>query len=224
MNGPRVQRAAAHVRALIEEGRTLPALEGMSATSGRYFSGEARVQVQSWLVRVANALDTIFGERSSHCFHFKDYTKSGFKHIEHGHEILNIVGTLDGALRDLEGGFLIGQEFLLAAEVHDSLLMQAKNLCGLGYCQAAAVMARIVLEDTLRRICAAKGLNSLAGASALNDALKMEKIYSQAEWRRVQSWLDVGNAAAHGKTEDSELPSVERMIDDVSRFVAAQLA
>lgn len=211
------------MKELVEEGRALPAREQNSTDFGSYFRSEARVDVQSWLVRVGNCLETVLGAGSVHCYHFKDYTKDGFKHVERGHDILNIMGILDGGLRDLEGGFLLGQEFLLAAEVHDSLLSQAKELCNKGYAQAAAVIARVVLEDTLRRVSAANGLNSAGKASLLNDELKKKSVYSQPQWRLIQACLDVGNAAAHNKTEDFGQTSVERMIDDVERFLVAQM-
>lgn len=224
MNSQRIQKTVAHLKALIVEGLELPQLERESDTFGSYFPSKDRVRIQSWLVRVGNVLETVFGSGSMHCYHFKDYTKDGFKHIETGHDVFNIVGILDAALHDIEGGYLLGQEFLLAAEVHDSLLCQAKDLCSNGYVQASAVLARVVLEETLRRVSAAEGLDAGGKASALNEELKRMKVYSQPQWRLIQVCLDVGNSAAHGKIEDLGQATVERMIEDVERFSAAQLA
>jgi hypothetical protein len=39
-----------------------------------------------------------------------------------------VEAVLQGALSDLEGGFLVGQEFLVAGEVFDSVLEEGKHL------------------------------------------------------------------------------------------------
>jgi hypothetical protein len=106
---------------------------------------------------------------------------------------------MHAALDDLKNGFLGNQEMLVAAAVFDSVLEQAKYLNSQGYKDPAAVLTRTVLEDALRRIARAEGEDDSTKASAINDVLKKTGRVSQPLWRQIQFWLDVGNAAAHGK-------------------------
>jgi hypothetical protein len=39
----------------------------------------------------------------------------------------------------------------------------------------------------------------------------------------IQAWLDVGNAAAHGKTDEFHEQDVVKMLDGISEFLADEL-
>jgi len=135
-----------------------------------------------------------------------------------------LIGILTGALSDLEDGFLAHQEQLVAGVVFDSVLEQARHLLAAGFKDPAAVLSRVVVEDCLRRLSRHAGLSDAGKASALNDALRDCGCYALPQWRLVQSWLDIGNAAAHGKFADYDAAAVGRMIEDVARLVALELA
>jgi hypothetical protein len=144
----------------------------------------------------------------------------GIQFVEHSYEVLSIVGLLSGAVDDLEKGYLLEQEFLIAGALFDSLLEQAKHLNQAGYKDPAAVLGRVVLEDALRRIARREGLDSSEKASALNDSLKNAGVYVQPRWRIVQAWLDIGNAAAHGKVSEFTEQDVTKMLEGISEFLA----
>ena len=141
----------------------------------------------------------------------------------HSYEVLPIVGLLEGCRNDLQGGFLKRQEVLLSAALFDNVLEQAEHLVAAGHKDPAAVLGRVVLEDSLRRIADEEGLDATKKASALNDDLKGAGRYSQPQCRLVQAWLDIGNAAAHGDFDKYEASDVARMLEDVRRFSAREL-
>ena len=128
---------------------------------------------------------------------------------------------LEGALNDLENGYLIGQEFIIAGEVFDSVLEQATYLNQSGHKDPAAVLARVVLEDSLKRLAREESLNETLSASRINDELRRVGRYAQPQWRLIQAWLDLGNAAAHGRFAEYSQQDVQKLIEDIERFLAA---
>lgn len=208
---------------LIIEGEEIAKLE----KPGAYFDfiqDEDIIKLHAWLTKVINSLETIFGVNSPQYRTFRDILpKDGLKNIGHSYEIYPIVGVLSGALNDLEKGFLIGQEFLISSELFDTVLEEAKELNEKGYKDPAAVLVRVALEDSLKRIARREGLDSDKKTSVVNEDLKNKAIYNQIEWRRIQSWLDIGNAAAHGKFTEYTQVQVSEMIKGVEGFLATYL-
>ena len=122
--------------------------------------------------------------------------------------------------RSVEKGYLLGQEFLTAGEVFDSVLEQAKHLVKNEYKDPAAILARVVLEDALKRLARAESIDDKQKASSINDELKAKGKYPQPQWRLIQSWLDIGNAAAHGKFTEYSKDDVVKLIEGVEGFIA----
>ena len=123
---------------------------------------------------------------------------------------------------DLEKGYLLSQEFLIAGEVFDSILVQAKQLTQGGYKDCAAVLARTVLEDTLKRLARSEGIDENLRASVINDELKKSGKYPQAQWRFIQAWLDIGNAAAHGRFDEYSEGDVLELIKGIEQFLVTE--
>jgi len=221
MLSPKHKRYADRIRELIEKGQAVAKLERPSDVVGPFIRD--KVPLQAWLVNVNNILETAFGSQSPHMHHFQQFTKD-IRRVEHSSEVNSIVGILTGALDDLEKGYLLGQEFLIAGEVFDSVLEQAKHLNRSGHKDPAAVLARVVLEDALKRMARGEGLDvdDNQSASWLNDELKRIEKYPQPQWRLIQAWLDIGNAAAHGKFNEYNEEDVEGLIKDIERFLAAE--
>lgn len=223
MLSPKHQRQANRLRELIEEGLVVAKLERPSSV-GAYIQNEDTIQAQAWLTKARNILTTVFGHQSVQIRHFEEVLpRGGIRIVAHSHEIYPIVGVLEGALDDLEKGYLIGQEFLIAGEIFDSILEQAKYLMQGGYKDPAAVLVRVVLEEALRRLARAEGINENQKASVLNDEMKRLDRYPQSQWRFVQAWLDIGNAAAHGKFNEYSEEDITKLIEGVEHFLAAEL-
>ena len=102
---------------------------------------------------------------------------------------------------DLEKGMINNIENIVSLDLFDDMIEQAKslrkqNIDSLN--RAACVLARIVLEDTIKKLCKIHKINPPSDkASAGNDELKKRNIYSTPQHRFIQAWLDVGNVAAH---------------------------
>jgi len=215
---PKYLRVAERLKQLIEEGKQVAALERPSQHVGPYIQDNAKLT--EWLVKVDNIVRSVFGLDSAHFIHAREVIQGA---PSRAYEVNRLIGILNGALSDLEGGFLAHQEQLVAGVVFDSVLEQARHLLGAGFKDPAAVLGRVVVEDCLRRLSRQAGLSDSGKAAAMNDALRDSGRYSKPQWRLIQTWLDLGNAAAHGKFSEYDEAAVSRMLQDTERFVAQEL-
>ena len=207
---------------LIQEGIEIANLQqDSSVLGGSYFKDKDTIDLQAWLVKVKNIVRSIFEEESEQYSQLKELTSNT---IHNARRIYAIVGLLKGAKDDLENGFLIKQEFIIAGEVFDSVLEQAKYLNKKGYKDPAAVLTRVVIEDALKRIAKEENINQEQKASVLNTKLKEKERYSKSQWRLVQAWLDIGNSAAHGNFDEYSHKDVNKLIDDINIFLSVQLS
>ncbi len=177
--------------------------------------------MQSWITKPKNISLTVFGTESPHSNQFNSVipvTSSGQQWDTP--KIYSIVGVLHGALDDLSNGYLIGREFMIAGEVFDSLLNQSKFYLENDNKDIAAILARIVLEDALKRLARTEGLGDDLNASKINNELKNRERYPQVRWRSIQTWLDVGNSAAHGRFNEFTKEDVASALSGIERFLA----
>jgi len=131
-----------------------------------------------------------------------------------------VLGVLT-ALRDAVYQGLLGSfEQRIRANVHGDFLVQAKDLLDQSYHVPAMVLIGGVLEDHLQKLCIARSLQWKGDGSLgkYNDLLK-ETLYSQAEWRRIQSIGDDRNDAAHGQGQKVKPENVRDHLGYVQRLL-----
>jgi len=125
---------------------------------------------------------------------------------------------------DLEGGLINNLSNIISIDIFNDMIDQAielRNHNTESLNRAACVLSRIVLQDTLLRLCDIKGITLTRNkASVANDELKRISVYGTAKWREVQSWLDIGNAAAHPDPDFNEISEIDmdNMIKNVKSF------
>ena len=219
------ERIGARLQGLIEEGNAVADLERQSpGSSNKYIQDKDKVRLQAWLSNVLNIIEAIFGVSSPQYRHLRELMPNGPYHVAHSYEVFPIVGLLSGAHGDLQGGFLRDQEQLIAADVFDSVLEQAAELNRQAYKDPSAVLMRVVLEDALRRLARKNGVDPDHKATKLNDELKQQSVYAQPQWRLIQAWLDIGNAAAHGRFEEYGTDDVSNAIHGVEQFLISHFS
>ncbi len=194
-----------------------------------YYSGdfiyptEIYDKLANWLMKSENVLCLIFGEESIQIKRFRNL-RDDLKQ-EMYVKINQIKGLLEACLDDVKNGFLQGQEFIIANEIFDSVLEEAKFFLEQKNKDIAAILLRIVLEDNLRRISKNEGLQILDSAgknkklSILNEELKGKDFYNQTTWRQIQVWTDIGNDAAHGDFEKYNLEQVSGFYEGLVNFI-----
>lgn len=132
------------------------------------------------------------------------------------------IGILNAAISDFREGFMADARLLISAEVLSGMLEQAKELLENQYKDAAAVLIRAVLEDGLRRLSIAKGIDvePRAGIRKLADRLVKENAISKLQHDQILAMKTIGDSAAHAQIDKYRQNDVERFCEFVSDFVA----
>ena len=175
----------------------------------------------NWKVKARNLLSKACGMESEH---YRQFVKSEAANmVSTNLDILNSLKAVFLAAReDYEGGYLNSVRNLIQADVFGNELEQAKELLSAGYAPAAAVVAGVVLETTLRQLCADKGL-SVGKLDRMNSELAKEGTYNLLVQKRITALADIRNNAAHGHPEQFKASDVYDMISYVELFVSEQL-
>lgn len=133
------------------------------------------------------------------------------------------LGNLRSIRRAIESGLLLTVESLAAAEVFSDFLEQAEHLREKGFYVAAAVLGRGVLEEHLRKSCAAKGCFPTRTNPTINDynLALYPAHHDKAAMQHITAMATVGNDAAHEQKATDD--GVKQMLGDVRRFLAQHL-
>lgn len=174
----------------------------------------------AWKARSKNLLVLACGDKSEH---FKAFEQNEKANYGTNHSILiNLMTILDGARRDYEAGLCNSFRSIIQSEVFDNELEQAEELLKANYISAAAVIAGVVLETTIRQLCDDEGIGH-GKLDKMNADLTKAGRYSSLVQKQVTALAAIRNSAAHGKTDEFKRGDVENMIADVARFVREQL-
>lgn len=92
-----------------------------------------------------------------------------------------------------------------------------------GYKLAAAVIAGVVLETTLRDLCNQNSL-PIGKLDKMNSDLAKAGIYNKLQQKRITALADIRNSAAHGKPEEFSDNDVTMMIRDIEQFLITHLS
>lgn len=221
------KRYAERIEQLIKEGEELAQSEQPSKKPG-IKTIQDHTKLHAWLTKVDSIIEITFGQNSPH-FKRKEELFKGKTY--YASQVRFIVGLLTGALDDINNGFLVHQEFLIASEIFNSVLEEAKYLLDKGHKDVVAVLARIVVEDRLKRMAKQAGIDLYdppkeghnkpwrKSAAKLNYSLKDKGRYGEPQWSQIQAWLKVGNSAAHGDFNEYDQEQVRLMLEGIEHFL-----
>jgi hypothetical protein len=186
--------------------------------------GDDRVDSQlayQWATSTQSLLVRVFGQVSEHYRNFKAQVND---HLSFS-PAYRAQGVLKAAQEDYERGQLFDVRRLIEADIFDSFLEQADHLLEAGYHQAAAVVAGGVLEDGLRKLCEARDLPlpSRSKLDTMNADLAKAGVFSKLVQKRVTTYADVRNKAAHGQWDQFAEDDVREMVSGVRRVVEEHL-
>lgn len=175
------------------------------------FSLSDLAKLERWETSCLHLLDLTFEEGSIYYEHlegaFGNLNKEA--HLTHGVEIMK------GAKEEIEKGFLYSIEHLISADLFDSITEQAEYLLKNGFKDVAAVLGRVLIENTLKDIAKRESIlvPEKTQLSDLNQLLWKEEVYEKNVWRSIQAQIDVGNDAAHGHFDKYDASAVGNMLD-----------
>lgn len=174
-----------------------------------------------WGVKAKSLLSNACGDKSHHMMAFIGAEKP-VAYSNNFEALQRVKAVFLAAKEDYEGGYLNTVRNLVQAEVFGSELEQAGELLSTGYESAAAVIAGVVLETSLRNLCTEHGI-SPTSLNRMNDDLTKAGAYNSLQQKRIIAMAAIRNSAAHGKTDEFNTGDVKGMIDEVERFLASTL-
>jgi len=126
---------------------------------------------------------------------------------------------LESAKEEIEKGFLYKIERLISADLFDSVLEHAEFLLSNGHKDSAAVLGRVVIENTLKRIAERESIAfpDKVKPSKINETLWKNQVYDKLAWRLIQDYINLGNSAAHGDFGKYSNGEVEDMLGWIRR-------
>lgn len=210
------KKYADRITELVEEGEALVKLEKSTIKSPSLKTVQEQDRLQAWLANAQNILLSIFGEDA---IQFADFIKLKKEKTYYASTIKGIYGLLQGHLQDLEKGLLYRYDFLVAGELFENTLDQADELCKNNYKDAAAVLARVVVENALKKLAEKNGIPTKQTAAKLSEELKNKGVIDKARHSEIQAWLQIGNASAHGDFVTHDQNRVQKIIKSIYNFI-----
>lgn len=178
--------------------------------------------ILNWAVKVRNLISSACGKDSEHYASFVEAEKSR-SYEDNPTRLKRLRAVFLAAREDFDGGYLNSIRNLVQAELAGDEIDQARELLVSGYSAAAAVVAGVILETTLRSLCSRRGL-SVSSMERMNADLAKAGEYNGLIQKRVTSLAAVRNSAAHGKTSEYTNEDVKNLITEVERFVSERLS
>lgn len=111
---------------------------------------------------------------------------------------------------------------LLQADVFDSELASASELCKKGFYRAAGAVCGVVIERHLSQVATSHDLVISKKKPAINDyndLLKNNNVIDTATFRRIQLMGDIRNLCDHNKEIEPKKEIIEELIDLTNRLI-----
>lgn len=204
----------------------LEVVKGSSVEVYNPYIGSSFPQLSSslllnWTVKAESLIASICSKGSPYITAFEEAKKPS--PIPNNYEnALQLEAVFRAVKEDFEGGYLTTLRNLVQAEVFSSELEQASELLSAGYASAAAVIAGVVLETTVRNLCTDHGI-AHGKLDKMNSDLAKAGVYNSIQQKRITALAGIRNSAAHGKPEEFTKADVKGMIEDVERFLGTTL-
>ena len=174
-----------------------------------------------WRSQALVCLEQVFSSAHTYTESFESLTE------KHGrtHSARAGLGILRAALEDVEQGHLTSLQDMATAEVFSDFLDQADHLLEHGYSVPAVSLAGAVLENGLRSLAERNGIAVKArdDLSALNSKLAAKSVYNRLRQKQIAVWIDVRNAADHGRFDEFTADDVADLVKGVRNFQAEML-
>ena len=111
---------------------------------------------------------------------------------------------------------------LLQADIFDSELASAAELCKKGFYRAAGAVCGVVIEKHLHQVAISHNLSipkKNATINVYNDLLKNNGVIDTTTFRRIQLMGDIRNNCDHNNTKEPSKEDIEDLIDLTNKFI-----
>ena len=212
--------ATDRIRSLIEEAKQLK--EGNEHKQVR--SSDQRYRCTGWITAAANLVQQVVPD-SSNAYRTM---AEGFLKNTGGYATNQSVGEfstiLENLAKDIELGLLTSIGDRARAETFDNFLDHAKEYLKEGKAKQSGVIAGVVFEDSIRRICLKYQIDEAdRNLEDLNNDLKRDNHITQNKAKRAKAAAGVRTKATHAQWEEFDLSDVQAAIDFTEDLIANHL-
>lgn len=171
----------------------------------------------AWKLSTKNILQKVYGENSEYYVLFSKIF-SGYSESSTAQfcqeNIAQSLGVLASAKEEFDLGLTQKIIHIVSVEFFDNVLDQAKELLRKGYKDPAAILGRIIIENTLKDLCKRNAiqLREGEGASSLNEKLK-SNVFTLPQFKVCRTNIEIGNDAAHGNFDKYSEHDVTKMFE-----------
>lgn len=123
------------------------------------------------------------------------------------HIVVSLKNRFESSLYDIKQ--------LLQADVFDSEIDSAKELCKKGFYRAAGAICGVVIEKHLCEVCGQHQIKVTKKHPVINDyneLLKSNNVIDVATWRNIQRLADIRNMCDHHKDVEPTKDNIEELI------------
>lgn len=181
-------------------------------------------QCKGWIAAASNIVELLVPDPNS------GYRRVADRIREHdyGYVIPQGVGELSevlaNLLRDAQAGLVASVADVARAEVFDDFLDHAKLYLKEGRKNEAGVIAGVVFEDSLRRVCRKRGVEEKGQKlDALISELAKSGTLSATKAKRARASADVRTKATHAQWDEFDDSDVRTTIEFTAEFIASHL-
>jgi hypothetical protein len=166
---------------------------------------------QGWITEAMNIIELAVPiENNSYR---RQVTKIGEGDGEFIADVASIAAILRGLLPDIDAGLIADFGNTIRAETFDDFLEHADTYLKDGQKQAAGVLAGVVFEDTIRRICRDRGIVEKGeDIDKLISALAKQTAITGQQARQARTAAFVRTQATHAQWDEYDLDGVAATI------------
>ncbi len=137
------------------------------------------------------------------------------------HSLEQIEGILNGTRATLEAGFLDDLTSKILLDLKTDFLISAQQLVDEGQKDPAAVLAAIVLEDSLKRLAQKHGIEGLEKKemSVVAGSLLSKGVIEKTTNQSIQSFKALRNAALHAQWSEVSVESLKLLLVFLPAFM-----
>jgi hypothetical protein len=175
---------------------------------------------KGWLAAAANAMNLVCGDtNSAYAIQFQKILDQNY-----GLMIPSAVGAaqaiLQALLIDIDRGLLSSVADIARAETFDNFLDHAKAYHAEGSKQESGVIAGVVFEDSIRRVCEKHNIEQInVNLDSLITALTKNLTISQTKAKRARVAAHVRTKATHAQWDEFDLSDVAVTIDFTEELI-----
>jgi hypothetical protein len=178
----------------------------------------------AWLIAAQNSVQLVCPSRSNaYCVQAERLLTQANRWLR-PISVQEMAALLTRLLEEIEGGLLTTIENHSIAIIFDDFLDHGSEYLKQGRKNEAAVIAGIVFEDTLRRICRVLDIaeNSVPLEALIAELVKRDVI-TELKAKRARAAAGLRTSAAHARWEQIQLGDVNPVIEFTKELMAAHL-